>query len=1159
MKTIVFIVIILNSLFICNKTLANNYLYKNESSQGHDNQAVWLFGFIDSFSPPYINSDSGKAIGVDFDIINTIAHELGYKLNYVPYNNTNELVEALESGRVDFALQDPRNLKGNFHLSELIYRDRIAVIEKNHLQGESRYACLKGQFYCKDIDNVITVIDHYDNIKLLEDNFVTGIVSTYATLVHHTLDSNTYGNIDFLQQELFKEGYLITSEKNLPHLNDINKIIRNYNKKNLKWTENKSFLFTEFSGKVEEKFELRKPLRYTIENDVYPAIYLDSTTNTPRGYVVDILRYIEQRTSLSFKYIPNPLGKSDAKLMEDGEIDFSPYQYTEKSKLFFNDSLVTNPYYHTNYVIVDVKKTTSKKVGILARSIISQNHLSDILPEAEDTILFSNLDDLIIAISSGSISKVYLSKDVFTQDFIITASDNLNISSSTELQKFPISMVFSNEIADTFHLVDAFLSTISITKINELKNNYGSSNFFFGFDEKITYTSILLSAILSLGIWWLYKKNSSRLRKDLVIERKKKELTDQTLQWFRSLLEDLPVGLLLTNGKNNSLISNRLYRDRYINLKINHNDLKDDNGIIEDDKNELAFQYYRIPFNHPISKEPGYLMVWNEISELEKQKKELINARNIAERSLEIRQQFTAMITHELRTPISGILGLIGLLKERHNDCKDSLELLESLHNSAVNLNQHVNEILDISKSESGQLTLDFEDCNLLKELDNLFQQYETVCKENDLSFSIYWQPTKWIFGHTDRNRVIQVISNLLSNAVKFTDSGGINVSVSITYNQFEISIADTGIGISQGDIETLYQPYTQADSSISRKYGGTGLGMTIVKNFVDMLDGEISIKSELDKGTCVKIKLPMTTFPPSELFDYKMFTNVQEINNWLKCFNALDETLPITTFPEHKVKSILRYPSEFFCLLNKNSKQYPMPSEKKLLDGCVLIVDDNPINRLLLEKQIELFGLTVQLASNGIEALKYINKSNDLDLVLTDCRMPKLSGYELTKRIREIKQDIELPIIGCTAEVSDEAKELAFNSGMNDIIFKPYELQDLYKVISQYLKPKVNIIPSHAGEFIKGFIPIKHKDILPIIVNTYKEDIDHLRIDEKNIKNIIHRIKGSASLLGMPVFSTYLSNLESKNKIDQHDTELVVSILSEIISMCEKYYNCEV
>ncbi|MDV5168573.1 ATP-binding protein [Photobacterium rosenbergii] len=1160
MKTITFILTIIISFLICNKLQANDNFNKKEETRLNHQQSTWVFGFINAYNPPYMNSLSGKTVGVDFDIVNAIADHLGSKIEYLPYKSLRDLSKALETGRVDFVLQDPRNLDGDFPKSELIYKDRIAVLVNNHLHGDMRYACITTEFYCKNIKNVITGIDHHNSLKLVDDGFVSGIVSTYTTLLDRTFESNIYDNINLIEDEVYKNGYLIASRKKQSELAAINDAIAHFKKNNIRWTDNKAFLFTQFSENIRSNSVLKKTLRYTVESDVYPAIYLDTTTNTPRGYVIDLLDYIEERTSISFEYVPNPNGRSDADLLEEGLIDFSPYQSADKAKYYFKNSHLTKPYYHANFLMIDVKHSLSDTTGILARTKIAERHLSKLLPTDENAIIFSSLDELSIAITSGMVNKVFLSRDVFNQDFIITANEYLIMNSVEEVQSFPISMVFDNNVIDDFYLVDAFLSTITRFKINEFKNRYAGSHFVFGYDEKITYSSILASILLSLCIWWLYKKNSSRLRNDLVIERAQNEKTDQALQWFRSLLEDLPVGLLLTDENGKALISNRLYRDGYINLHTIHTDLEDKHGVIKDEKEGLAFQYCRIPFNHPVSNAPGYLMVWNEITELEEQKKELTESRIMAERALEMRKQFTAMITHELRTPISGILGFVGLLKNQHKDCKESLTLLDSLHDSAVNLNQHVNEILDLSKSESEQLKLYFENCNLLKEIDMLFQQYETVCKENNLCFNIYWHPTKWIYAYTDCRRVIQIISNLLSNAVKFTDTGGINVWVNINQNQLKVSIVDSGIGMSQADILNIYQPYTQADSSISRKYNGTGLGMTIVKNIIDMLNGTITIESEVERGTQIDIEVPMETSVVNCSQIRKMKTNFNAINDWLNCFNAYDESIPVTVLHDDQIQSLLTYPSEIFCMVNACCEHSPKSTEQQVMDGHILVVDDSPINRLLLEKQVELFGLNVQTASSGAEALRYIKKSEiKFDLVLTDCRMPNLSGYELVKKIRELNTGENLPIIGCTAEVTDEAKNLAFESGMNEILFKPYELNELFEALANYLKPRKKFSHTKELDLIKGFEPRKHKEILPIVIETYREDIDSLRRDVQDTGDIIHRIKGSASLLGMHEFASYLSTLQAKKEIDVDDTEVVISMLEQVITLCDNTTVCGV
>ncbi|MEF1305533.1 HAMP domain-containing sensor histidine kinase, partial [Vibrio owensii] len=248
------------------------------------------------------------------------------------------------------------------------------------------------------------------------------------------------------------------------------------------------------------------------------------------------------------------------------------------------------------------------------------------------------------------------------------------------------------------------------------------------------------------------------------------------------------------------------------------------------------------------------------------------------------------VISHELRTPIAAMLGLMELL-EQDLDRPESKELLKSAMLSAERLQLHVNDILDFSKVDANQLQLDVHSGNVYEELGSSLRSFEKAVEQKALAFEVNWQPTPYALVNLDWLRVNQIINNLLSNAVKFTDKGKISVNIHVYTNELVFCVQDTGCGMSKAQLDALFQPFVQGDKSISRRFGGTGLGMSIVKKLVDIMTGTIEVNSKQGKGTEITVRLPMTSQPLDLTGMGPIYTEDKQIHRWLNTWQVtLDE-----------------------------------------------------------------------------------------------------------------------------------------------------------------------------------------------------------------------------------------------------------------------------
>lgn len=397
-----------------------------------------------------------------------------------------------------------------------------------------------------------------------------------------------------------------------------------------------------------------------------------------------------------------------------------------------------------------------------------------------------------------------------------------------------------------------------------------------------------------------------------------------------------------------------------------------------------------------IDTDVNYIALVSDISESLQIQNELTLAKEAADKANQTKSDFLANMSHEIRTPMNGVMGSLQILA-REDLTENAKDLVNTATISSSSLITIINDILDFSKIEAEKLTLENVAFNLSKIIDLLLNETKELAQSKNNNIAFITKDNYKEGWEGDPVRVKQIILNLLSNSLKFTENGEVNIILSITESgELKIEVNDTGIGMSPETIENIFNRFQQADNSTTRKFGGTGLGISITRSLVKLMHGKIEVASEIGKGTSFIVTLPLK---PNQ-------SNTDIIND-------IDEV--------------------------------PMPD---LTGIIVLLAEDNRINQKIFEKMMVGTHAKIHIVENGIEAVKQASELN-VDIVFMDIQMPEMDGRQACQIIKE-KHPL-LPIIALTANVMvDDVKQYAID-GFEGHIGKPININELYRALNWY------------------------------------------------------------------------------------------------------------
>ncbi len=563
---------------------------------------------------------------------------------------------------------------------------------------------------------------------------------------------------------------------------------------------------------------------------------------------------------------------------------------------------------------------------------------------------------------------------------------------------------------------------------------------------------------------------------------------------------------------------------------------------------------------HDAHGDPLYLgIVITDISENKRMLDALTDARNQAEQASNTKSAFLANMSHEIRTPLNAIIGMTHLMLNEAEPGAKRKDQLTKVLNSGQHLLSLINDILDISKIDAGKLIIEAIPFCLNSIPSNVVSMFKEQAEKKKLAINVEQEDRLFsVIG--DPTRLTQILINLVGNAVKFTANGFISVRIILLTEDednlmFRIEVQDTGMGISPEMQIRLFDEFEQADSKTTRQFGGSGLGLAVCKRLVKAMNGEIGLESRLYHGSKFWFEL---TFQKSK-----------------------DEVNP--SLQQDKLK-----------IVDKTEM-------RKYFGTHVLLVEDDPINCEVAQGLLNQAGLVVTTTNNGANAVRFIkNYAKDVDLILMDIQMPIMDGLEATRRIRQLEQGKEIPIIAMTANAFIENQEACFLAGMNDFVSKPVDVNHLYATLSSWLpeqgveldnsnlqnfsinastetahqlnhqqlnqiyellSPENGFNRAYALRLLQGDLTMYIR-LLNNFISTHGQAADKLKImlEQQKItdmQNLAHTLKGSAGSLGLSQTQAAVTEIElhlkTENAAQQIEADLSelaasISCVAEVI-----------
>ncbi|WP_175924606.1 ATP-binding protein [Burkholderia latens] len=860
---------------------------------------------------------------------------------------------------------------------------------------------------------------------------------------------------------------------------------------------------------------------FSTEREFPPFLFHDDHGNMA-GVTVDMMNLITTQVGIRFK-------PSTTKLPKDA-IEILPVMSATAAQ---HQLMTTSPYSWSGFAVVSRvgSPLPNPTDGSGSRRIaIPNDGLANTLPSgdlAAQYLITPTINDALNAVADGDVDAAILNINIANYYIAQRYQGQLVVAGFLDPRRMAqIGFGVPDSAPELASIINKVLQGTREAQLNDIRNHWNFSGIpdsaFRPWRQRLWTGLVIAITFGVLLIGW-----NRSLTRQIRLRKQAEEKLKQQFELQQTLLDSMPFPFFICDAKlclsgwnqafaavvgpalsetgqsldelarpNDTLVS-QLADILHKAADAQTLQIKDTRLRIND--REIDVHAWVVPFVSDANATRSLLCGWMDVSERGEMQRAAKRAKEEAEHANHAKSTFLATISHEIRTPMNAILGILELrVRQAEQSANASPEDLHAALDSARSLVSMLDEILDISKIEAGKLTIDNQPTYLNSLTDSMAAIYEEVARKKGLDF--HYRTT----GHdhqvvTDALRLRQILSNLLSNAIKFTARGKVSLRVRIQDEPLNnrsrvcIVIADSGIGIDPATIPTLLKPYTQAAPQIANQYGGTGLGLPICHYLASALGGNLTIRSALQKGTRVILH-----------FSFEQI--------------ATSEPQP---------KTLLRS---------------GVPGASERFRGRVaLIVDDHGPNRIVLSRQLQYLGFDTITCSLANEVLAVLERTA-VDVLITDCNMPGMSGFELTQAVREREaahRATPLIIVGFTASLLPDTMAQASQYGMNACLLKPLALDELADTLQRLMSLDADTSgsrsPSHdtEGAALGGSIidqvahldPAGEVEMLDSLISSCKADLETLRMaletrDLATIADTAHRLHSTADLCRLPVLA---------------------------------------
>lgn len=1054
-------------------SIANSYsedllLTPSTDTRQSSRRTVKVGVVIDANTPFVVNRDDNSIEGIVADYLKIISDASQISFQMFGYCDYGLVLNALENGQIDLMAGTPMPAQPGLITSHAFFTNRhvevrtknwdptkrthpetVAIVNNEPLSPEFlfNYHADKIVAYPNQLQGLLAVA--YGNA----DVFVANATSANYLIDQLQLLTLQIRNFAPYHPAPYTFLALAKNQKLIDYINQILELLptRATGDIQQRWFGSKHHYNIDAKLLLTEQevswIQSHPEVSYVAPLDLAPLIFRDRQTGEMAGFSVDLIDIISRRTGIKFKPIYTRDTGESVRNFIAGKIDMLPIVAVRNGQ--YGNNLYSSPVAQSLWGIMtredrvdinNVADLAGKRVGIQAGSTSSGLIGNPLLAQK---ITFTEAPDtmtLVRWLQQGKVDAVI--KNMMTANYLSAQNFTPNIKTVAVAGEEPLMMAFgiSPRLPELKAIIDKVIESIPPEELDNLISEWSTFKPNpASFDDRSSENEWLMLALkISSGILLVFGLYLCYL---VFNKRRQAKLLHTRLQQQESIINALPFAVFIRTKNGELAVYNNHFADAHqdkLNDMLNQN-IEQANWPMTSPLDREIDKYCRyvlldrkpqmvdlsleingelrdiflwiIPLNNA---ERSLLGGWLDISQRKTVERELEAARVEAESANRTKSTFLATISHELRTPMYAIMGLLEL--EIRNEQPVDKNTLVTVSKTAQSLMLLLDDIIDSAKIEAGQLSVHPAVVDFRQEMERMFTIYQPIADERRLRFTSWMDDQIPDLLMADMLRIRQVMGNLLGNALKFTEHGG--VSVDITWEPMDekrgimnIDITDTGIGISPAAQATLFQPFSQANEGKSPRFGGSGLGLWICHQLIHKMGGQITLESQLGKGTSLFITLPLEV--------------------------ATSDDLPQDSNIIHADETQL----------------------SQLKNLRILVVDDLPANRQLLQQQLAFIGIEqVMSAENGAEAWQILQHYS-FDAVITDYNMPLMNGYELTAHIRNSPMMKDMIIIGCTADAREESASRFREAGMNDCMVKPVAIDTLRTTLLRQ-----EIIARHVG-----------------------------------------------------------------------------------------------